>query len=252
MVPRTRTGTPPRPARAPAGPHTVLVVDDEPGIVELAGAYLRAGGFEVRTASTGAGALTAVAADPPDLVVLDLMLPDVDGERVCSTIRSRSSLPVIMLTARSSEDERLRGLDAGADDYLVKPFSPRELVARVAAILRRTGRTPERPARAVGLGRGRLVVDLLTHAARLDGVALPLTATEARVLSALATHPGRVLSRFELLVAIRGPDMDGMERTVDVNVMRLRRKLRAAGAEAVARIATVHAVGYRLDEVDPA
>lgn len=238
--------------RARVEPYAVLVVDDEPDILDLAGAYLRGGGFVVRTATTGSEALTSVAASPPDLVVLDLGLPDIDGERVCGTIRARSALPVVMLTARSSETERLRGLEAGADDYLVKPFSPRELVARVRTILRRTAPMTARSTDAISLSRGRLTIDTIAHAARLDGgPPLPLTAAEARLLSALATHPGRVFTRFELLVAIQGPDMDGMERTVDVNVMRLRRKLRAAGADAVAGIATVHAVGYRLDEVDP-
>lgn len=235
--------------RAVTSPRAVLVVDDEPGILDLAGAYLRGGGFVVRTAGTGGEALTSVAAQPPDLVVLDLMLPDMDGERVCTTIRARSSLPVLMLTARASEEDRLRGLELGADDYLVKPFSPRELLARVRAILRRTGSVTARRD-AIALGGGRLVIDLRDHGARLDGTDLRLTAAEARLLAALAGRPGRVFTRFELLVAIQGPDMDGMERTVDVNVMRLRRKLRAAGADEAARITTVHGVGYRLQEVD--
>ena len=227
---------------------SVLVVDDEPGIIEIASAYLRRDGFTVRTATTGGRALDAVATQPPDLVVLDLMLPDVSGEEVCASLRRTSSVPILMLTAKAAEEDRLRGLALGADDYLVKPFSPRELVARVRAILRRTAGTSDPPADLLVLDDGRLEVDLAAHEARIAGVLLPLTATEFRLLSALCRQPRRAFSRFELLQILQGPDVEGFERTVNVHVMRLRRKL--ADADAPDYIATVYGVGYRFD--DPA
>jgi two-component system OmpR family response regulator len=225
----------------------VLVVDDEPGIIEIASAYLRKDGFVVRTASTGQRAIDAVATQPPDLVVLDLMLPDISGEEVCSTLRRSSAVPILMLTAKSAEADRLRGLALGADDYLVKPFSPRELVARVRAILRRSGASIDPPADLLVIDGGRLEVDVAAHEARLDGAPLRLTATEFRLLETLCRHPRRAFSRLELLEALQGPEIEGFERTVDVHVMRLRKKLEAADPAAT-YITTVYGVGYRLDE----
>ena len=226
---------------------SVLVVDDEPGIIEMATAYLRRDGFVVRTAATGQRALDAVSTQMPDLVVLDLMLPDIPGEQVCVSLRRYSSVPVLMLTAKSAEADRLRGLALGADDYLVKPFSPRELVARV--ILRRTsGAEEEPPADLLVIDGGRLEVDLAAHEARIDGEVLPLTASEFRLLATLGRQPRRVFSRFELLQALQGADVEGFERTVDVHVMRLRRKMDEAAAGTGAYVATVYGVGYRLDE----
>jgi DNA-binding response OmpR family regulator len=210
---------------------SVLVVDDEPGIIEMASAYLRRDGFVVRTAATGQRALDSVLTQAPDLIVLDLMLPDIPGEQVCATLRRHTAVPILMLTAKSAEVDRVRGLALGADDYLVKPFSPRELVARVRAILRRTSGSAEPPA------------DLLV----LD-VTLPLTATEFRLLAALGRQPRRVFSRFELLQAVQGPDVEGFERTIDVHVMRLRKKMDEAAPDGADYITTVYGVGYRLDE----
>ena len=227
---------------------SILVVDDEPGIVELASAYLRRDGFTVRSAGTGRRALDALATQPADLVVLDLMLPDIPGEEVCAALRRHSAVPILMLTAKSAEADRLRGLALGADDYLVKPFSPRELVARVRAILRRAGDPAEPPVDLLVIDGGRLEVDLAAHEARLGGGVLPLTVAEFRLLAALARQPRRVFSRFELLQAVQGPDVDGIERTVDVHVMRLRRKMEEAAPGASAYVATVYGVGYRLDE----
>jgi DNA-binding response OmpR family regulator len=225
-----------------------LVVDDEPGIVELASAYLRRDGFTVKTARTGRLALDAIATQPPDLVVLDLMLPDISGEEVCASLRRHSGVPILMLTAKSAEADRLRGLALGADDYLVKPFSPRELVARVRAILRRAGVSSEPPADLLVIDAGRLEVDLAAHEARLAGTPVPLTVAEFRLLAALARQPRRVFTRFELLQAVQGPDVEGIERTVDVHVMRLRKKMDEVLPRSSRYVTTVYGVGYRLDE----
>jgi len=227
---------------------SVLVVDDEPGIIEMASAYLRRDGFVVRTAATGQRALDSVLTQVPDLIVLDLMLPDIPGEQVCASLRRHTAVPILMLTAKSAEVDRVRGLALGADDYLVKPFSPRELVARVRAILRRTSGSTEPPADLLVLDDGRLEIDLAAYEARLGGVALPLTATEFRLLAALGRQPRRVFSRFELLQAVQGPDVEGFERTVDVHVMRLRKKMDEAAPGGADYITTVYGVGYRLDE----
>jgi DNA-binding response OmpR family regulator len=227
---------------------SILVVDDEPGIIEIASAYLRQDGFTVRTATTGTRALDAVATQPPDLIVLDLMLPDISGEEVCASLRRSTAVPILMLTAKAAESDRLRGLALGADDYLVKPFSPRELVARVRAILRRASGSPDPPADLLVLDGGRLEVDLAAHEARLAGEVIPLTATEFRLLAALSRQPRRVFSRFELLQVMQGPDVEGFERTVDVHVMRLRRKMDEAAPGTADYITTVYGVGYRLDE----
>ena len=227
---------------------SVLVVDDEPGIIEIASAYLRRDGFTVRTATTGKRALDAVATQPPDLIVLDLMLPDISGEEVCASLRRSTAVPILMLTAKAAESDRLRGLALGADDYLVKPFSPRELVARVRAILRRASGSPDPPADLLVIDGGRLEVDLAAHEARLAGEVIPLTATEFRLLAALSRQPRRVFSRFELLQVLQGPDVEGFERTVDVHVMRLRKKMDEAAPGTADYITTVYGVGYRLDE----
>jgi DNA-binding response OmpR family regulator len=237
--------TPTRPRRSP---QSVLVVDDEPGILEIASAYLRRDGFEVRNATSGQRALDVVALQPPDLIVLDLMLPDISGEEVCARLRRTSSVPIIMLTAKSGESDRLRGLGLGADDYLVKPFSPRELVARVRAILRRSQPTVDTPADLLVLDGGRLEIDLASFQVRIDALPVPLTTAEFRLLASLARRPGRVFSRIELLEAIRRGDGDGFERTVDVHVKNARRKLEETSPTGAGYIATVHGVGYRLNE----
>jgi len=229
---------------------SVLVVDDEPGIIEIASAYLRKDGFAVRTATTGQRAIDAVATQMPDLVVLDLMLPDISGEEVCASLRRHSAVPILMLTAKSAEADRLRGLALGADDYLVKPFSPRELVARVRAILRRVGDVGDPPMDLVVVDDGRLEIDLAAHEARLAGVTVPLTASEFRLLSVLCLQPKRVFSRFELLQALQGADVEGFERTVDVHVMRMRRKMDEVLPGSSDYVRTVYGVGYRLDEPD--
>jgi len=227
---------------------SVLLVDDEPGIVEIASAYLGREGFTVRVASTGQRALDAVATQMPDIIVLDLMLPDISGEEVCGRLRRDSAVPILMLTARSAESDRLRGLALGADDYLVKPFSPRELVARVRAILRRSGGPDSLPVDLLVVDSGWLEVDMAGHEARLRGEMLPLTAAEFRLLAALARRPGRAHSRRDLLGELHEGSRTGGERTVDVHIMRLRRKMDAVETGAGERIATVYGIGYRFSE----
>ncbi len=231
---------------------SILVVDDEPGIVEIASGYLREGGFEVRTATTGQMAIDAATTQMPDLIVLDLMLPDISGEDVCTALRRQSAVPILMLTAKSAEADRLRGLAIGADDYLVKPFSPRELVARVRAILRRVGDIDTPVVDLLIVDGGRLEVDLAAHDVRIAGADVPLTATEFRLLAALCRQPKRVFSRFELLHALPGPDVEGFERTVDVHIMRLRKKMDEVVPGSSNYVKTVYGVGYRLDEPDRA
>ncbi len=227
---------------------SVLIVDDEPGILEIASAYLRRDGFQVRVAATGRRALAVTLLQPPDLIVLDLMLPDISGEEICAELRKVSNVPILMLTSKSSEEDRVRGLALGADDYLVKPFSPRELVARIRAILRRVQPDEGPAADVVVLDGGRLEVDLAGHVARVEGRTAFLTASEFRLLAALCRRPGRVFSRSELLEAMQGQEVDGFERTVDAHIKNLRRKLEDAVPLSARYVDTVYGVGYRLVE----
>lgn len=227
---------------------SVLVVDDEPGIREIARAYLEADGFAVREAGSGQLGLDAALTQMPDLIVLDLMLPDLSGEEICARLRRVSRVPIIMLTARSAEADRLRGLSLGADDYLVKPFSPRELVARAHAVLRRTTPTSDDLAEVTIAVGGRLEIHRVARTAHLDGVDLELTDTEQQILRALARRPKKVWSRGEILVLGDRGDRERDERTVDVHVRNLRRKLDAARAGASGLVATVHGAGYRFDD----
>ena len=226
---------------------SVLVVDDEPGLREILRAYLEAEGFVVREAGTGRLALEDARAQMPDLVVLDLMLPDLGGEEVCAELRRVSRVPVIMLTGKSAVADRLLGLSLGADDYLVKPFSPRELVARIHAVLRRTTQAADDPPELTVAVGGRLELDRTARTARLDGVDLDLTDTEQRILRALVRRPAKVWTRGELLALGERGDREREERTVDVHVRNLRRKLDAAQAGSSGLIATVHGAGYRFD-----
>jgi DNA-binding response OmpR family regulator len=223
---------------------TVLVVDDDAKIVATITRYLEHGGMAAVSAANGIDALARARAVRPDLIVLDRMLPELDGLSVCRILRAESSVPIIMLTARAAEHERLEGLDLGADDYVVKPFSPRELVARVRAVLRR-GVAAEPNAVNVAVRVGDLVLDVLAHEARLNGVLVELTATEFRLLVILAQTPGRVYSRSELMEQLFGWDYEGTGRGVDAHIKNLRRKLeRDAGSATI--IETVFGVGYRL------
>ena len=226
---------------------TVLVVEDEQKIRDLVRSYLEREGWSVVTTASGAEALTLHAELLPDLVVLDLRLPDVPGESVAAEIRRYADTPILMLTAKSSESDRVAGLELGADDYLTKPFSPRELVLRVKAILRRT--TSNGPVRAAGgpvsFGDGAVTIDEDRHEARIRGESVELTPTEWSVLAALASAPGRVFSRFELINRTRGYEFDGYERTVDSHVKNLRRKIEIDPANPEL-VTTVVGVGYRF------
>jgi DNA-binding response OmpR family regulator len=222
----------------------ILIVDDEPSIHEVARAYLERDGFIVYSAHDGREGLDLALTKRPALIVLDLMLPDVSGEEITKEVRSRSDVPILMLTAKSTEDERVAGLQLGADDYLVKPFSPRELVARIKAILRRSGgEVPS--AEQLRFDDGRLAIDDTRHEVLLDGERVDLTTTEYKLLSALAQYPGRVYSRLELVNRVQGHDFEGYERTIDAHVKNLRHKLEP-DPHHPRYVETVHGVGYRL------
>jgi DNA-binding response OmpR family regulator len=223
----------------------VLVVDDEPSVHEVVRAYLEREGFIVLSASDGREALRLAEERRPALIVLDLNLPDVSGEDIAREVRRRSDVPILMLTARSGEDDRVSGLELGADDYLTKPFSPRELVARIKAVLRRAADNDAPLLARMYLDDGSLVLDTDRHEVTLAGERVELTASEFRLLVALARHPGRVYSRTELVERLPGHESGGYERTIDAHVKNLRRKL---GDEPrnPRYVVTVHGVGYKL------
>jgi DNA-binding response OmpR family regulator len=228
---------------------TILVVDDERKIVDLARDYLEHAGFAVVTAADGEAAIDAVQRRHPDLVVLDLGLPGLDGLDVTRRIRRDSNLPVIMLTARDDELDKLIGLELGADDYLTKPFSPRELVARVRAVLRRVDagsrRTDDEIVRA-----GDLTLDVPRMRAELQGRSIDLTPTEFQLLAALARQPGRIFTRSQLLDAVHGVAFESYERAIDTHVKNIRRKLEP-DPRRPALILTVYGVGYRFVDDRP-
>jgi DNA-binding response OmpR family regulator len=217
---------------------TVLVVEDEPNIADLVDLYLSRDGFRVLKQATGEGGLAAIRDHRPRLVVLDVGLPDIDGLEVCRRIRASSTLPVIFLTARADEVDRVLGLELGADDYLTKPFAPAELVARVKAVLRRTDGM--QTAEVVQVGS--VVVDLGRREIRVDDVPVEFTTKEFELLRFLAERPGRALSRQQILDAVWGPDWYGDERTVDVHMAQVRKKVGDACV-----ITTVRGVGYRME-----
>ncbi|HEX5241592.1 MAG TPA: response regulator transcription factor [Candidatus Limnocylindrales bacterium] len=221
---------------------SVLVVDDEPKIVQLARDYLEHAGFEVLTSADGAAAVRLARTRKPDLIVLDLGLPSMDGLDVTRALRTDSSVPIIVLTARDDELDKVLGLELGADDYMTKPFSPRELVARVRTVLRRTDRPAERGSRLVA---GDVVVDRDRRTVLVASRPVDLTATEFAIVATLAEQPGRVFTRSQLLDAIHGVAFESYERAIDAHVKNLRRKLEA-DPHAPRYLLTVHGVGYRL------
>jgi DNA-binding response OmpR family regulator len=222
---------------------TVLLVEDEHKLRELVRSYLERAGLTVLSTGSGAEAITLAGAAAPDLVVLDLRLPDVPGETVARELRATGPIPILMLTAKSAEEDRIAGLELGADDYVTKPFSPRELVLRVQAILRRSA--PAAPQGVASYGDGTLVIDEPRRLVTVRGAETGLTPTEWGVLVALATVPGRVYSRFELINRVRGYEFEGYERTVDSHVKNLRRKIEADPGQPQI-IQTVLGGGYRL------
>ena len=224
---------------------TILAVDDEPKIVRTARAYLENAGFRVVTAEDGQTALTVYRHERPSLVILDLGLPVMDGLDVARALRRDSDVPIIMLTARVDETDKLIGLELGADDYMTKPFSPRELVARVRAVLRRTG--GEREHAQPPIVAGQIRIDLERRLVTVGGKAVELTPTEFDLLAVLARHPGRVFTRVELLDRVQGYAFEGYERTVDAHVKNLRQKIEPDPKQPH-YVLTVYGVGYRFVE----
>lgn len=219
----------------------ILVVDDDRKIVATIKLYLENDGFEVATANDGQSALESARTAPPDLIVLDLMLPRIGGLDVCRILRSKSNTPIVMLTARTTEEDKLRGLGIGADDYITKPFSPRELVARVHTILRRT----KPNGTSARLQFGDLTVDLEQHEVRVCDSIVQLTATEFKLLEIFVRAPNRVFSRQDLIRRAFGHDYEGMERTVDVHVKSIRKKIESENKKP-SPIVTVYGVGYKF------
>jgi two-component system, OmpR family, alkaline phosphatase synthesis response regulator PhoP len=223
---------------------TILVVDDETKILRLARDYLEHAGFAVLTTETGGDALATARRDRPDLIVLDLGLPDVDGLDVTRALRRESNVPIIMLTARGDESDKLIGLELGADDYLTKPFSPKELVARVRAVLRRTETALGSPGRELIRAAG-LTLDLPRMQATLEQRPIDLTATEFELLAALAGQPGRIFTRAQLLDAVHGVAFESYERAIDAHIKNIRRKLEPNPRQP-RYILTVYGVGYKF------
>jgi two-component system alkaline phosphatase synthesis response regulator PhoP len=222
---------------------TILVIDDEPQIVEICRDYLKAAGFDVLTARDGPSGLATSHRSHPDLIVLDLMLPGMDGLDVCRSLRREGNVPIIILTARVEETDKLVGLELGADDYLTKPFSPRELVARVRTVLRRaSGAAPGEVIRSE-----HFALDRTRYRAIMPDREVTLTPTEFEILATLVSQPGRIFSRSQLLSAARGIAFESYERAIDSHIRNLRRKIESLEGEAQ-HIITVHGVGYKFED----
>ncbi len=221
----------------------ILIVDDEPQITELLNSYLNKEGYAVVTAADGEAALEAYHREQPDLVLLDLMLPKLNGYEVCRAIREQSHLPIIMLTARDEEPDKIVGLELGADDYITKPFSPREVVARVRAVLRRSeaGETERKIIRA-----GNIEIDQARHEVKKADHVIELTPTEFKLLATLADSPRRVFTRLQLVEEVQGYSFEGYERTIDAHIKNLRQKIEDDPKEP-RLIGTVYGVGYRFE-----
>jgi two-component system OmpR family response regulator len=220
---------------------TILVVDDDAHIREVVQYTLERDGHAVVSAKNGVEALDRASDGAIDLVLLDVLMPELDGLAVCRRLRAQRAVPIIFLSSRGEEVDRVLGLEMGGDDYVTKPFSPRELAARVSAVLRRTSAAPA-PEPAGQVTRGRLVLDLPAHELRVDGSTVDLTVTEFAILRALLEHPGRVWSRTQIIARVRADDFRMTERTIDTHVRRIRAKLRAYALDP---IETVHGLGYK-------
>lgn len=226
------------------GEKKILVVDDEEKIVDVVVSYLKKEGFDVVTAYTGEEALEVFYDEEPDLIVLDLMMPGIDGWGVCKKTRETSQIPIIMLTARSQVDDRVEGLEIGADDYVLKPFSPRELVARIRTILRRTEHI-NRAADILSFDGEKLKIDTVRHLVFKEGQSLELTQVEFKLLETLAGNPGRVFSREQLIYIALGFDYDGFDRTIDTHIKNIRQKIED-DKKNPHYIKTVYGVGYKF------
>ena len=222
-----------------------MIIEDDAVVADTLKLYLEHAGYKPCIARDGINGLKMACGKDVALVILDLMIPGISGHEVCKRLRQKSTVPIMMLTARASEDDRVAGLDLGADDYVPKPFRPREVVARVQALLRRA--PPQQPAPALPIILGELEIDCWGRSVRLRGQSVALTPTEFRLLEVLAKSPGRVFTREELLARVFGPDFDGMDRTVDVHITNLRRKIETSAEHNY--IVTVHGVGYRLGDL---
>ena len=225
--------------------NTVLIIEDDPHTTELVRLYLSHDGHRVLSAATGPEGLAQARESAPDLIVLDLMLPGLDGLEVCRELRAESDVPIVMLTARVEEEDLLAGLGFGADDYLTKPFRPRELAARVKAVLRRTGR--DSPDGGGELSYGPIRVSLRERSATAGDANVALTPTEYRILVLLLREPGRIFSREQIIDRVFGPDFDGFDRTVDTHIYSLRRKLEGP-LNGARYIHTIYGMGYRFGD----
>ena len=225
---------------------TVLILEDDPHTVEVVQLYLRRDGHHVLSATDGIAGLSLAREAQPDLIILDLMLPGMDGLEICRILRQESDVPIVMLTARADEEDRLAGLDLGADDYVTKPFSPRELAARIRAVLRRSARD-ELEGGAARLDYESISMEMRQRTVHVDGTQIHLTPTEIRLLALLMREPGRTFSRDQIIDRVFGYDFEGFDRTVDSHVYSLRRKLEAAAGDKK-YIHTIYGVGYRLSD----
>ncbi len=225
---------------------TVLILEDDPHTVEVVQLYLRRDGHHVLSATDGIAGLSLAREAQPDLIILDLMLPGMDGLEICRILRQESDVPIVILTARADEEDRLAGLDLGADDYVTKPFSPRELAARIRAVLRRSARD-ELEGGAARLDYESISMEMRQRTVHVDGTQIHLTPTEIRLLALLMREPGRTFSRDQIIDRVFGYDFEGFDRTVDSHVYSLRRKLEAAAGDKK-YIHTIYGVGYRLDD----
>jgi len=223
----------------------ILLVDDEKKIATVLKAYLQQEGFQVTVALNGVIALTLFKENPYDLIILDLMLPGMSGTEICREIRKISSVPIIMLTAKIEEEDRIQGLSIGADDYITKPFSPREVVARVRAVLRRTNNETAPLADVISYDNG-LTIDNIQHEVRLHDQEVSLTPTEFKILGTLAKHPGRVYSRNQLVEIVQGHDFEGDDRVIDAHIKKIRQKLEVIPSDPQI-ILTVYGVGYKFN-----
>jgi len=223
----------------------ILVVDDEPKIVEVVKSYLQNSGYNVYEAYNGKQALEIFEKVSPSLVVLDLMLPDITGEEICRTLRKRSRVPLIMLTAKIEEEDVLKGLDIGADDYVTKPFSPRQLVARVAALLRRTKEDGTPLTDILSYNDDDLVVDYKNYVVKKRGLEVNLTPNEYKILMTMVKYPKKAFTREELIALVIGDDFEGFDRTIDTHIKNIRQKLES-DPKNPQYILTVHGIGYRF------
>lgn len=226
----------------------ILVVEDDRKISRIIKVYLEGEGYRVTSVETGKDALASAEQEVPSLVILDLMLPDISGEEVCQGLREIGDFPVIMVTAKSSENERVAGFALGADDYVVKPFSPRELVARVKAVLKRTAGRESHGAEQVSFNNGSLVIDSRSFEVRKDGALVTMTPTEFRILSVISRAPGKVFTRNELVESALGYQFEGYERSIDAHIKNIRQKIESDPKNPVF-IHTVYGIGYKFSGI---